>query len=87
MRKPAFEPCLPTRGTKVTAGKDRMIVSGDGKRVRLFTRNGHNWTDRYPLIVESALRNRSSSFVIDGEAVLLGDRRDIRFRRAAFPEA
>jgi bifunctional non-homologous end joining protein LigD len=40
--------------------------------VRLFTCNGHDWTDRYPLIVEAALRNKSSSFVIDGEAVLLG---------------
>jgi ATP-dependent DNA ligase len=49
-----------------------LIVQRDGKRVRLFTKNDHNWTDRYPLIVESALRNRSSSFVIDGEAVLLG---------------
>jgi ATP dependent DNA ligase domain len=49
-----------------------LIVQRDGKRVRLFTRNGHDWTDRYPLIVESALRNKSSSFVIDGEAVLLG---------------
>jgi ATP-dependent DNA ligase len=40
--------------------------------VRLFTRNGHDWTDRYPLIVKAALKNRSRSFVIDGEAVLLG---------------
>jgi ATP dependent DNA ligase domain len=40
--------------------------------VRLFTRNGHDWTDRYPPIVEAALRNRATSFVIDGEAVLLG---------------
>jgi ATP-dependent DNA ligase len=40
--------------------------------VRLFTRNGHDWTDRYPLIAEAALRNRATSFVIDGEAVLLG---------------
>ena len=38
----------------------------------LFTRNGHDWTDRYPLITEAALRNKSSSFVVDGEAVLLG---------------
>jgi hypothetical protein len=34
--------------------------------------NGHDWTDRYPPIVESALRNKLNSFVIDGEAVLLG---------------
>jgi bifunctional non-homologous end joining protein LigD len=40
--------------------------------VRLFTRNGHDLTSRYPLIVEAALRNRQTSFVIDGEAVLLG---------------
>jgi bifunctional non-homologous end joining protein LigD len=31
-----------------------------------------DWTDRYPLIVEAALKNRTTSFVIDGEAVLLG---------------
>jgi bifunctional non-homologous end joining protein LigD len=82
MPKRLFEPCIPTRGTKVPAGPDwiheikhdgyRLIVQREGKRVRLFTRNGHDWTDRYPLIVEVALKNRSSSFVIDGEAVLLG---------------
>jgi hypothetical protein len=25
----------------------RLIVRRDGKPVRLFTRNGHDWTDRY----------------------------------------
>lgn len=49
-----------------------MIVEREGRRVRLFTRNGHDWTKRYPLIVEAALKNRSTSFIIDGEAVLLG---------------
>ena len=38
----------------------------------LFTRNGHDWSDRFLLISEAALRNRNSSFVIDGEAVLRG---------------
>ena len=41
-------------------------------RVRLFTRNGHDWSSRYPWIVESALRNRHKQFVIDREAVILG---------------
>jgi ATP-dependent DNA ligase len=50
----------------------RLIVQREGSAVRLFTRNGHDWTERYPLIVEAALRNRISHFVIDGEAVLLG---------------
>ena len=40
--------------------------------MRLFTRNGHDWSGRFPLITEAALRNRCSSFVLDGEAVLLG---------------
>jgi bifunctional non-homologous end joining protein LigD len=82
MRKLAFESCIPTRGTKVPAGPDwiheikhdgyRLIVVRDGARVRLFTRNGYDCSNRYPLIVEAALRNRTTSFVIDGEAVLLG---------------
>jgi bifunctional non-homologous end joining protein LigD len=49
-----------------------LTVHREGKRVRLFTRNGHDWTDRYPLIVEAAQRIRIGSFVLDGEAVLLG---------------
>ena len=49
-----------------------LIVQRDGKGVRLFTRNGHDWSDRYPRIMEAAQRKRNSSFVIDGEAVLLG---------------
>jgi bifunctional non-homologous end joining protein LigD len=82
MRKTAFLPCIPSRGTKVPSDPDwiheikhdgyRLIVQREGKRVRLFTRNGYDWSDQYPLIVEAALRNRNSSFVIDGEAVLLG---------------
>jgi bifunctional non-homologous end joining protein LigD len=77
-----FQPCIPTRGTKVPAAPEwlheikhdgyRLIVQREGSRVRLFTRNGNDWTARYPLIVQAALRNKASSFVIDGEAVLLG---------------
>ena len=82
MPKSTFEPCIPTRGTKVPDRPEwlheikhdgyRLIVQREDKRVRLFTRNGHDWSNRYPLITEAALRNRNSSFVIDGEAVLLG---------------
>ena len=63
----------------------RLIVQREDKRVRLFTRNGHDWSGRYPLITEAALRNRNSSFVVDGEAVLLGRRRPVGLQRAAFP--
>ena len=40
--------------------------------MRLITRNGHDWSHRFPWIVESALKNRQKHFVIDGEAVVLG---------------
>jgi bifunctional non-homologous end joining protein LigD len=53
MRKTAFEPCLPSRGTKVPASPNwineikhdghRLIVEREQKRVRLFTKNGHDW--------------------------------------------
>jgi ATP-dependent DNA ligase len=36
--------------------------------VRLITRNGYDWTNRYPWVVEAARMNS----VIDGEAVVLG---------------
>ena len=47
-------------------------MASDGDRVRLFTRNGHDWSSRYPWIVQSALKNYHKQFVIDGEAVILG---------------
>ena len=40
--------------------------------MRLFTRNGYDWSSRYPWIIKSALSNRQKNFVIDGEAVILG---------------
>src|SRR3954447_2204322 len=77
-----FEFCIPTTGKAVPAGAGwfheikydgyRLRVERDGDRVRLFTRNGHDWTKRYPLIVEAALKNRMTQFVLDGEAVILG---------------
>jgi bifunctional non-homologous end joining protein LigD len=50
----------------------RLRIERDGDRVRLITRNGYDWTKRYPWIVECALKNRQKQFVIDGEAVVLG---------------
>src|SRR6516225_10592572 len=82
LRVMRFQPAIPTRGTEVPSSPDwihevkhdgfRLIVVRDGDRVRLLTRNGHDWTKRYPWIVESALKNRTRQFVLDGEAVVLG---------------
>src|SRR5271169_2847010 len=77
----AFDFCIPTRGTKVPHTPDwlheikydgyRLRVERDGDRVRLLSRNGFDWTKRYPWIVEAALKNRTKQFVIDGEPVIL----------------
>jgi ATP-dependent DNA ligase len=78
----AFDFCIPTRGTKVPGRPERLHeIKYDGYRIRvererdrarLFSRNGYDWTDRYPWIVEAALKNRTKQFVVDGEAVVLG---------------
>ena len=77
-----FEFCLPTMGKAVPAGPDwfheikydgyRLRLERDGGQVRLITRGGHDWNGRFPWIAEAARKNRSSQFVIDGEAVILG---------------
>jgi ATP-dependent DNA ligase len=78
----AFEFCIPTAGTKVPAGPEwlheikydgfRLLVQRNGDRVRLITRGGYDWTNRFPWIAEAALKNRQKHFVLDGEAVILG---------------
>jgi ATP-dependent DNA ligase len=41
----------------------------DAAGVRLLTRNGVDWTGRFPLIAQAAGALRGRSFLIDGEAV------------------
>jgi bifunctional non-homologous end joining protein LigD len=48
------------------------MVRRAGARVRLFTRRGHDWSDRYPRIAEAMARLRIASATIDGEAVIWG---------------
>jgi bifunctional non-homologous end joining protein LigD len=75
-----IEPCLPTLAHTVPDGAEwaheikhdgyRMISRRDGDLVRVFTRRGHDWTDRVPRIAEALAALRVSSATIDGEAVL-----------------
>ena len=78
----AYELCLATASKQVPSGPEwihevkhdgyRMLVIRENDRVRLLSRNGSDWTTRYPWIAEAALKNRQKHFVIDGEAVILG---------------
>jgi len=76
-----YELCLATAGKQVPEGPDwlhevkhdgyRMLVIREDDRVRLLSRNGTDWTGRYPWIAKAALNNRQKRFVLDGEAVIL----------------
>jgi bifunctional non-homologous end joining protein LigD len=80
MRVSAFiEPCLPSPADRPPSGPDwiheikldgfRMMVRRDPAGVRLLTRNGYDWTGRFPRIAAAAETLRARSFLIDGEAV------------------
>jgi bifunctional non-homologous end joining protein LigD len=72
-------PCLPSLADRPPKGAGwiheikhdgfRMMVRRNGVGVRLFTRNGYDWTNRYPLIRQAAHALRATSFLLDGEAV------------------
>jgi bifunctional non-homologous end joining protein LigD len=49
----------------------RLMVRRTPAGVRIRTRRGYDWTDRFPLIVEAACRLRATSFVLDGEGMIL----------------
>ena len=76
------QPCIPTRSAKPPTGPDwiheikhdgcRLIVRRDGDTVRLFTRRGYDWTDRYPAIARAAAKLRARLFTLEGEATVCG---------------
>jgi ATP-dependent DNA ligase len=49
----------------------RLMVRRSASGVRIRTRRGYDWTDRFPLIAAAASRLRATSFVLDGEGVIL----------------
>jgi bifunctional non-homologous end joining protein LigD len=48
----------------------RCQVLLEREQARVFTRNGYDWTDRYPSIVRAASSLRCQSAIIDGEAIV-----------------
>ena len=90
-------PCLPSPAEHPPSGPGwvheikhdgfRLMARRDAAGVRLLTRNGHDWADRYPLIAEAASALGVRSCLIDGEAVACdGDGMPVfdrlRYRRA-----
>jgi bifunctional non-homologous end joining protein LigD len=74
-------PCLPMAAPRPPAGSRwlhevkhdgfRIVARKDGERVRLYSRQGNDLTNRFPLIVEAMARLPSCT--IDGEAVACDD--------------
>jgi len=75
-----IEPQLASSVEKPPEGKHWIHeIKHDGYRsqvviergqVRVFSRNGHDWSDRYPGIVRAAGGLRCKSAIIDGEAIV-----------------
>ena len=78
-----IEPCLPTAATTPPSGPGwfheikhdgyRAMVLRAGDRVRVLTRNGVDWTDRFSLIATATAALNVRSCIIDGEAIASGD--------------
>ena len=63
----------PETSVKIKHDGYRLMVRRDGDDVRLLTRRGYDFTDRFPLIVKAAQALRVPSCLIDGEAVACDD--------------
>ena len=76
---PRYEPCLPRPAKEPPAGPGwiheikhdgfRIVAHRDGDRVRLVTRNGYDFADRFPLAVAAVAGLPVRSCVIDGEGI------------------
>jgi bifunctional non-homologous end joining protein LigD len=86
MRRPFgfIEPCQPSAAHKPPSGPGwiheikhdgyRMMALRAGERVRLLTRNGYDWSERYPAVVKAIEQLEVKSCLIDGELVVCDER-------------
>jgi bifunctional non-homologous end joining protein LigD len=99
-----IEPCLPTISRSVPTGPQwayeikhdgfRFLAVRQRKQVRIYSRGGHDWSERLPTIVKALLALPVRSVVLDGEGVICGrdgksefDRMRACFSRQGAPEA
>lgn len=82
-----FLPCLPTKTERAPAGERwlheikydgfRLIARRTAEGVRLWTKQGADYTDRYSLIVTALQKLKVSSVCLDGEVMCFtGARQD-----------
>ena len=83
-RRLTIEPCLPRPAKEPPAGPGwiheikhdgfRILGRRDTRGVRLFTRNGYDFTARFPKIVDAVASLPVSSCLLDGEAIVVDER-------------
>jgi hypothetical protein len=76
-RSITFEPCLPRPAKEPPNGPGwlheikhdgfRIVAQKEADKVRLLTRNGYDFTERYPLIVDAIRSVPAKSCIVDGE--------------------
>ena len=79
-----IEPCLPSPADKPPSGSNwiheikhdgyRLMARRDPVGIRLLTRRGNDWSDRFPLVVEAVNHLKVRSCLIDGEVVCCDER-------------
>jgi bifunctional non-homologous end joining protein LigD len=99
-----IEPCLPTISRTVPTGPQwayeikhdgfRFLAVRQGKQVRIYSRGGHDWSERVPAIADALLDLPVRSVMLDGEGVICGadgksdfDAMRVCFTRQGAPEA
>jgi bifunctional non-homologous end joining protein LigD len=99
-----IEPCLQTISRMVPTGPGwayeikhdgfRFLAARQGKRLRVFSRGGHDWSKQLPAIVDAIQALPVTSATLDGEGVICGpdgksdfDRMRACFSRQGAPEA
>jgi bifunctional non-homologous end joining protein LigD len=99
-----IEPCLPTISRSVPTGPQwafeikhdgfRILAVRQGKRVRIYSRAGYDWSKQLPAVADTLQALPVRSVVLDGEGVICGpdgksdfDRMRACFSRQGAPEA
>ena len=49
----------------------RLLVRKDGDQIACYTRNGHNWTNKFPGICDSIRQLPCNQALLDGELVTM----------------
>jgi ATP-dependent DNA ligase len=82
-REAPYGPCLPRPAKEPPAGPGwiheikhdgfRILARKNGDRVRLITRNGYDFADRFPLAVAAIAALPAKSCLVDSEVIVCGD--------------